>query len=481
MLKVLMATSEAVPFAKTGGLADVAGTLPAAIDRESADVRIIMPKYGCIAKQYTDRMQFVAHINVQLGWRNQYCGIFSLVENGITVYFIDNEFYFIADHLYGYIHEDVERFAFFSRAVLSVLPTLDFQPDIIHCNDWQTAAIPVLLKAQFQDNPFYWRIRTILTIHNLRYQGVWDLFAVGDVFGLDDSYKSPDKLEQNGNLNILKGGIAYADYVTTVSPTYANEIKTPEYGEGLDGLIRARSGQLCGILNGISYDEYNPTSDTLIAQRYNRRDFVSGKRVNKLSLQQDFGLRPRPDVLMLGMVSRLTSQKGFDLLAQIIASLAERDIQLVVLGTGETRYETMLSWFAGKYPDRIGAAICFDNALAHRIYASCDAFLMPSAFEPCGLSQIISLKYGTLPIVRETGGLIDTVQPYNQYTGEGTGFSFGPYDSHDLWNVLCYVQDVYHDKSAWQGLQRRAMAADFSWKVSAAAYLELYRRVSGTL
>lgn len=478
MVKVLFATSEAVPFAKSGGLADVAGTLPFEFDKEEVDIRIIMPKYGCIPAEYVEQMRFIKAIEIPLSWRKQYCGIFELEQDGVTVYFIDNEFYFKSEQLYGYIHEDMEKFAFFSKAVLSILPDIEFRPDIIHCNDWQTAAIPFLLCAQFQDNPFYRGIKTMLTIHNLRYQGVWDKNAVSDVFGLPSTYFTSDKLEYNGDINVLKGGLVYADLITTVSETYAREIQTPEYGEGLDGLLRARSGQLIGILNGLSYEQYNPTTDEAIYHRYNRRDFVSGKKANKAALQEELGLARNENAFLLGIVSRLAGQKGFDLIAQIIAELEKRDIQLVVLGTGEAHYEEMFRWYARNHGDKFSANICFDNALAHKIYAASDAFLMPSQFEPCGLSQIISMRYGTLPIVRETGGLKDTVRPYNEYTGEGTGFSFAPYNAHDLLCVIDYANSVFRDKTAWQGLCRRAMREDFSWAVSAGKYLEIYQKLA---
>ncbi len=479
MLKVFFVSSEVVPFAKSGGLADVAGTLPLALAKAGVDVRVCMPLYGCIGEQYRSQMRFIKAIEVPLGWRKQYCGIFELDYKGIKVYFIDNEFYFIAQHLYGYIHEDFEKFAFFSKAALSILPDIDFRPDVIHVNDWQSAAIPVLLNAQFQDNPFYQGIKTVITIHNLLFQGIWDRHALEDVLGLDSSYLTSDKLEYKGAVNMLKGGLVYANAITTVSETYAGEIQTPEYGEGLDGLMRARNGQLTGIVNGLSYEQYNPATDEGIYKMYNGRNFVSGKAFNKACLQKDLGLREDPDTMLIGIVSRLTSQKGFDLIAQMIAELSKWNIQLVVLGTGDAHYENMFRWYAKTYPDKFAARICFDNNLAHKIYAGCDAFLMPSKFEPCGLSQIISMKYGTLPIVRETGGLKDTVKPYNEYTGEGTGFSFAPYDSRDLLKVTRYALETFANKKAWQSLVRQAMKADFSWEVSAAKYLNLYKSLLG--
>ncbi len=477
MINILMVASEAVPFAKTGGLGDVCGTLPLYFDKNEVDIRLVLPKYGCIPKEYTDKMKFIKSIEMPLGWRVQYCGIFELEHEGIKVYFIDNEFYFKSNNLYGYMHEDVEKFAFFCRAALSILPDIDFCPDIIHANDWHSAAIPVLLKTQFCDNPFYRKIKTIMTIHNLSYQGIWDKKAIPDVLGLDMSHFSIDELEYNGNMSLLKGGIVYADVITTVSKSYANEIQTEEYGEGLDGILRTRSDNLIGITNGISYTHYNPANDKYIYKCYNRRDFVSGKKENKQKLQKALGLAESENAFTLGIVSRLIKQKGIELIEQIMHELKERDIQLIVLGTGDTNYENTFLWYAKNYPDKFSASICFDNALAHQIYASCDAFLMPSLFEPCGLSQLISLKYGTPPIVRETGGLRDTIKPYNEYTGEGNGFSFSPYSAHDLLFTIDYAHKIFNKKSSWQKIVRNAMRADFSWDKSAEEYLKLYKRL----
>ncbi len=479
MLKVFFVSSEVVPFAKSGGLADVAGTLPFALAAEGVDVRVCMPLYGCIGENYRKDMRFIKAIEIPLGWRKQYCGIFEMDYKGLKMYFIDNEFYFIAQHLYSYIHEDFEKFAFFSKAALSILPDIDFRPDIIHVNDWQSAAIPVLLNAQFQDNEFYRGIKTVITVHNLLFQGVWDKRALEDVLGLDISYLTSDKLEYKGDVNMLKGGLVYADAITTVSETYAQEIQTPEYGEGLDGLLRAKSAHLTGIVNGLSYEQYNPATDEGIYKMYNGRNFVSGKAYNKACLQKDLGLAQNPDCMLIGIVSRLTSQKGFDLIAQIIAELAKMDVQVALLGTGDAHFENMFSWYAKNYPDKFAAKISFDNNLAHKIYAGADAFLMPSRFEPCGLSQIIAMKYGCIPIVRETGGLKDTVKAYNEYTGEGTGFSFAPYDSHDLLKIINYAADTFKSKKAWQHIIRQAMKADFSWAVSAKKYLNLYKSLTG--
>ncbi|NMB42559.1 MAG: glycogen synthase GlgA [Clostridiales bacterium] len=474
MKRILLASSEAVPFAKTGGLADVIGSLPFAFDKKEYDVRVIMPKYGSIPKEFTDQMNFITQINVSLGWRNKYCGIFELEYKGITFYFIDDEFYFGAQTLYSYIHHDIEKFAFFSKAVLSILPHINFRPDLIHCNDWQTGLIPVYLNIQYQHDEFYRGIKTIMTIHNLKFQGIWGLNETQDATGLPEYVFTPDKLEFKNDANLLKGGIVYADHITTVSETYRNEIQTPYYGEQLDGLLRARDNSLSGIVNGIDYKIYDPSNDNLIFAKYNRRDFASRKRENKAALQKLLGLPIIKTSFMIGLISRLTDQKGLDLIAYIMDRFIEHDIQLVILGTGDPKYESMFQEYAHKYPDKISANITFSNDLAHKIYAASDAFLMPSLFEPCGLSQLISMRYGTLPIVRETGGLKDTVIPYNQYTGEGTGFSFINYNGAELWDAIWLAKTVYESKTDWNNIVRQAMAKDFSWEKSAKRYADLY-------
>lgn len=477
MKRILLASSESVPFAKTGGLADVVGSLPFAFDKEQYDLRVIMPKYGSIPKEYTDQMNFITHINVSLGWRTKYCGIFELNYKGVTFYFIDDEFYFGGQALYSYIHHDIEKFSFFSKAVLSVLPNINFRPDLIHCHDWQTGLIPVFLNAQYQHDEFYHNIKTIMTIHNLKFQGVWGLDEIQDATGLAECLFTPDKLEFKGDANLLKGGIVYADHVTTVSKTYKEEIQTPYYGEQLDGLLRARSNSLTGIVNGISYEEYDPSADSMIFAKYNRRDFPSRKKENKVALQKQLKLKPSKSTFMIGLVSRLTDQKGLDLIAIIMDKLIESDIQLVVLGTGDEEYEKMFQDYAMKNNEQISANITFSNDLAHKIYAASDAFLMPSLFEPCGLSQIISMRYGTVPIVRETGGLKDTVIPYNEFTGEGTGFSFTNYSADEMWDAILYAKGIYEDKTTWNNIARQAMAKDFSWETSAKQYANLYSKV----
>lgn len=474
MTNVLLVASEAVPFAKTGGLADVIGSLPTALNKEDYDVRVIIPKYGSIPKEYTDKMTFITHINVSLGWRNKYCGIFKLENDGIIYYFIDNEFYFSGMNLYSYIHEDIEKFAFFSKAVLSVLPHIDFKPDILHCNDWQTALIPVMLKVLYKNHIFFDDIKTIMTIHNLKFQGIWGRYETYDATGLPIECFTSDKMEYYNDANLLKGGLVYSDYITTVSDTYMKEIQTPEYGEGLDGLLNARSNNLFGITNGISYTEFNPTTDNMIYAKYNTTDFSSKKAENKLKLQEQLGLIQDKDTFLIGIVSRLTDQKGFDLVASLMSRLCDSNIQLVVLGTGEAKHEDMLKYYANSCSDKVSANIFFSNELAHKIYAASDAFLMPSLFEPCGLSQLISMRYGTVPIVRETGGLKDTVIPYNKYTGEGTGFSFRNYSAEELWLVISLAKETYEDKEQWNNIIKQGMAKDFSWQEAAKQYAKLY-------
>ncbi|NLO10457.1 MAG: glycogen synthase GlgA [Clostridiales bacterium] len=478
MTNVLLAASEAVPFAKTGGLADVVGSLPQSFDKENYDVRVIMPKYGSIPREYTDKMIFLTHINVSLGWRNKYCGIFKLEHEGIIFYFIDNEFYFSGIQLYSYIHEDIEKFAFFSKAVLSVLPHIDFRPDILHCNDWQTGLIPVMLNVQYKNHKFYNGIKTIMTIHNLQYQGIWGMGETYDATGLPIECFTPDKMEYYNDSNLLKGGLVYADHITTVSNTYIEEVQTLEYGEGLDGLLRSRKQDLSGILNGISYTEYNPSTDDMIYAKYDRRDFPSKKKENKITLQRQLGLNEDKNKFLIGLVSRLTDQKGFDLIAYLMNRFCEEDMQLVLLGTGDAKHEDMFRYYANTHPGKISANILFSNELAHKIYAASDAFLMPSLFEPCGLSQLISMRYGTVPIVRETGGLKDTVIPFNKYTGEGTGFSFTNYNADELWSIIRLARETYKDKTIWNSIARQGMAKDYSWQEAAKQYASLYKSLT---
>ena len=444
MKKILFAASECVPFIKTGGLADVVGSLPKYFNKEEYDVRVIMPKYLCIKESLRSKMKYVTHFYTDFYWRTQYVGVLEMEYEGVHFYFVDSEFYFGGPWPYGNMYEDIEKFCFFSKAVLSILPLIGFKPDIIHCHDWQTGLIPVYLHDSFQSDPFFWGIKTIFTIHNLKFQGTWSVDTIKGFSGLSDYYFTSDKLEAYGNGNMLKGGLVYADRITTVSRSYASEIRMPFYGEGLDGLLRARSKQLSGIVNGIDYNVYNPKTDKDIA-------------------------------FMLVIGSRLTDQKGLDLVECVLDQICAEDVQLVVLGTGEGKYQDMFTYYSRKYPERVSANIFYSEALSHRIYASCDAFLMPSLFEPCGLSQLMSLRYGTLPIVRETGGLRDTVTPYNEVDGTGTGFSFTNYNAHEMLAIIRYAKKTYfNDRRAWNEMVLRAMKQDFSWDASAREYEKLY-------
>lgn len=477
---VLFVSSEAVPFIKTGGLADVAGSLPKYFDKDRYDVRVMLPKYLCIPEKWRNQMKYVTHFYMDLAWRSQYVGVLEMEYAGVHYYFIDNEFYFAGPKPYGYIHEDIEKFAFFSKAALSAMPLLNFKPDIVHCHDWQTGLIPVYMKERFHDGEFFRDMKSVMTIHNLKFQGVWDLQKVKDITGLPPYFFTSDKLEAYGDANYLKGGIVYADAVTTVSDSYAEEIKTPFYGEHLDGLMRARSNCLTGIVNGIDYEEFNPATDKRIVANYTQKTFRKEKLKNKKALQQELGLEVNDKKFMIGIVSRLTDQKGFDLIAYMMDQICAEDVQLVVLGTGESQYENMFRHFAWKYPDRVSANIYYSEDMSHKIYASCDAFLMPSLFEPCGLSQLMSLRYGTVPIVRETGGLKDTVEPYNEYESTGTGFSFANYNAHEMMNTINYAKHVFYNKKReWNKIVDRGMLKDFSWTSSAKKYEKLYDNLLG--
>ena len=478
-MNILYASSEAAPFAKTGGLGDVAGSLPPALKEKGIDARVIIPLYKSIPQHFKDQMEYITHIYIDIGWRRQYCGVKKLEHDGCIFYFVDNEFYFNGDKPYDYIHLDCEKFIFFSKAVLSLLPSLDFRPDVINCNDWQTAAIPVFLDT-FLDNPFYRGIKTVMTIHNLKFQGRWNLDKIKDFMNIGDYYFTEDKLEYYKDANLLKGGLVYATKISTVSESYASEIQTEQYGEGLSGIISARKNDLVGIVNGISYKEWDPETDNNIFENYNISNFVDKKKKNKTELQKNLNLPIDENIFTVGIVSRLTEQKGFDLIAAAIERMCEGGMQIIVLGTGEEKYENLFRHYAWKYPDKVSANIYFSNEMSHKIYAGCDAFLMPSLFEPCGLSQIISMRYGTLPIVRETGGLKDTVIPYNEYTGEGTGFSFANFNSNDMFHVIKYAMQVYYDnKTVWQKLVKQAMSADYSWSISAEKYIKMYSEITG--
>lgn len=473
MLKVLFVASEAVPFIKTGGLADVAGSLPKELQIQGIDVRVVIPKYSNIPEKYTSKMKNIHKGIVNVAWRQQYCGVEYLEYDGIKTYFIDNEQYFKRSELYGY-DDDAERFSFFCRAVLDMLPQIDFIPDVVHCNDWHTGLISVILKAEHADSEIYANIRTVYTIHNLKYQGIFGKEIMGDVLGLDWKYYNEGGLECDNCVNFMKGGIVYSDYITTVSDTYAKEIQYQYYGEGLDGLLRERWQDLRGIVNGIDYDIYNPKTDKKIFVNYEQTT-IEKKAANKVKLQEQLGLPMRRDVPMLAIVARLVAAKGLDLVAHIIDELVQNeDVQLVVLGTGDKEYEDLFKTLAWHYPTKVSANITFSNDLAHRVYAASDIFLMPSQYEPCGIGQLIALHYGSIPVVRETGGLKDTVQNYNKYAKVGNGFTFPNYNAHEFLFTIKRALGYYSDSSIWEKIVENAMNSDYSWKQSAKQYKELY-------
>ena len=476
MKKILFVSSEAVPYIKTGGLADVVGSLPKYFDRNEYDVRVMLPEYACMDAAFLPNLRFVCHFYVNLNWRKQYVGILESEYRGIHYYFVDNEFYFAGSSPYNNIYEDVEKFAYFSKAVLASLPYIDYAPDVIHCHDWQTGLVPVYLHTAFGDDNFYAGIKTVFSIHNLKFQGRWRIREVIDITGLPEQIFNDKELESYGEANYLKGGVVYADAVTTVSPSYANEITTQEGGEGLHGLMNARKNVLYGILNGIDYDEFNPQTDPYIESNFSSKSVLSGKKANKAALQKELGLPVRESAFVIGIVSRLTEQKGFDLVSYIMDDLVSQlDVQIVILGTGDSKFENVFHHFHSQYPDKVSAYIGYSEEKAHKIYASADAFLMPSLFEPCGLSQMMSMRYGTIPIVRETGGLKDTVQAYNEYENTGTGFSFCNFNADDMKYVVEYAYHVFRDKrKAWEDMMQRAMAQDFSWNKSAGEYEKLY-------
>lgn len=476
-MKILFAASECVPFIKTGGLADVVGALAPVLAAQGHDVRVIIPEYSMIPQEWIAKMTHVTDFEVQLGWRKQYCGIEKIEKDGVVWYFMDNKYYFGRPYIYGMGGDEYERFGFFCRAVLNMLPMIDFQPDVIHAHDWQSGMVPALLRIQYAHLPFYANIKTVFTIHNLQYQGIFGIREVQDVLGLGDSLWTEDKLECFGCANFMKAALVYSDQITTVSPSYSEEIQTAYYGERLDGLLRARRNNLSGVLNGIDMVDYDPATDTRIASCYTADD-LSGKAVCKKALQEDLGLEVRPDVPIIGMVGRLSNQKGLDLVDYVIADIMRQDVQLVVLGMGEGRYFNLFSWAEGEYRGRVAARFTMDTALAHRIYAGADMFLMPSQFEPCGLSQMIAMRYGTIPIVRETGGLRDTVLSYNEFTCEGNGFSFFNYNAHDMLHTIERAIDYYKDnQEVWNILQKRGMTGDYSWTHSAGEYLKLYEKL----
>lgn len=474
-MKILFAASEANPFIKTGGLGDVIGALPVSLKELGQEVRVVIPNYSDINRGIKDNLKFVSSFTVKVGWRNQYCGILEYEYEGVIVYLLDNEYYFKRCGLYGY-YDDGERFAFFSRAVLDYLNHIDWSPDVIHCNDWQTAMVPVLHKLEYIKEEKFKNIKTVFSIHNLLFKGMYSTDVLPELFGYDYEPFINGSLEHNGAVSFLKGGINYSDKVTTVSKSYVEEIKTPEYGEGLEGLLQYRGMYLEGIVNGIDYKEYNPNTDKNIYINYDIEE-IDNKHINKEELQKELNLPIDKEVPMIGLVSRLTHQKGCDLIVGILDELLQENIQVVIVGTGDYIYEESFENFAFRHPEKLSSNIKFSNELAHKVYAASDMFLMPSLFEPCGLGQLIALRYGSIPIVRETGGLKDTVIPYNEYTEEGNGFGFRNYSHNELLNIIRYALNIYNNKDRWNKIIKNAMKTDSSWEKSAKEYLRIYKEL----
>ncbi|MBT2754343.1 glycogen synthase GlgA [Mesobacillus foraminis] len=471
-MKVLFAVSECVPFIKSGGLADVAGSLPKELKKLGIDVRVILPKYQMIPEEYKDQMKKVAEFTVPVGWRNQYCGIEELELDGVLYYFIDNEYYFKRSQMYGDFDEG-EKFSYFNKAVLDSIGEIGFYPDVIHCHDWHTGMIPFLLKEKYQHLEGYESTKTVFTIHNLQFQGIFPKEILGDLLGLEDHYFNSDQLEFHGNVSFMKAALVSADKITTVSPTYMEEIQTAYFGENLDGVLRKRNADLVGILNGIDNDLYNPERDEALIAPFGPKNH--GERLlNKLEIQKQFGLKQDEDIPLIAMVTRLTKQKGLELVRGVFHEIMATGAQLIVLGTGEREFEYFFSHMAAKYYNQCRVFIGFDEGLAHRIYAGADIFLMPSKFEPCGLSQLIALRYGAIPIVRETGGLNDTVKSYDGISGKGNGFTFTHFNAHDMLFTIERALGYYRDTREWYSLVEKVMQMDFSWAKSAQIYQELY-------
>ncbi len=472
MKKILFVGSEAVPFASTGGLGDVLGSLPAALKRadESVDVRVVIPMYQSISEKYKEKGKLIAEFTVQLSWRRQYCGVWEYKLGDVTYYFIDNEYYFKRPSLYGSF-DDGERYAFFCKAVMDMMPQIGFIPDILHCHDWQSALCVIYLKRKYCYDERYSKMKAVYTIHNIGYQGIYSFDILGDVFGLDswDRYV----VEYDGCINLTKGAIVCCDKLTTVSPNYANEIQTEYFSCGLYHIIRMYSSKVCGIINGIDTKYYDPATDNEIAAKFDLKRF-EGKAVNKAALQREFGLPERPDVPVIAMVSRLASHKGFDLVRRVADEIMQNDLQFVLLGTGECELEDFFGELGRRYPDKCGVKLAFDKKLAKQIYAGADIFLMPSKSEPCGLAQMIASRYGTVPIVRETGGLYDTIKAYNTTEQTGNGITFRTYNAHDMLDAIRRAISFYNDKPEWKILVSNAMKMDFSWNASAKKYLEMY-------
>ncbi|MBM4762668.1 glycogen synthase GlgA [Bacillus sp. B15-48] len=471
-MNVLFAVSECVPFIKSGGLADVAGSLPKELKKLGMDVRVMLPKYQLIPDDFKNQMEKIAEFDVSVGWRNQYCGVEQLELDGIIYYFIDNEYYFKRSQMYGDFDEG-EQYSYFNRAILESIKEIDFYPDIIHCHDWHTGMVPFLLNEKYRDIEGYKSIRTVFTIHNLQFQGIFPKEILGDLLGLEDKYFHSNQLEFNGNISFMKAALISADKITTVSPTYMEEIQTAYFGEKLDGVLRSRRDDLVGILNGIDDTIYNPENDLDLVACYGPKDHEA-RILNKLSIQRQFGLPQDEDIPLIAMVTRLTKQKGLELVRGVFQEIMNTGAQLIVLGTGEREFEYFFSHMAAQYFEQCKVYIGFNEEIAHRIYAGADLFLMPSKFEPCGLSQLIALRYGAIPIVRETGGLNDTVQSYNGGDSEGNGFTFTNFNAHDMLYTIERALSYYEDTEQWERLVEKVMQMDFSWARSAKIYQQLY-------
>ena len=478
-MKILFAASECVPFIKTGGLADVVGALSPVLKAQGHDVRVILPLYAAIPEQYVSQMKLECEFEVELCWRRQYCGVKSLEYQGVTFYFVDNQYYFGRSYIYGLGGDEYERFGFFDRAVIDALVHLDFKPDVIHCHDWQTGMIPALLKIQYAQFPFYQDMKTVYTIHNLQYQGVFPIKAVQDTLGLGDSLFTSDKLECYGCANYMKAGLVYADELTTVSPSYADEIQTAFYGERLDGLLRARKDQLVGILNGIDVAHYNPESDPLVPYHFTIED-RTGKARCKREIQRLFGLNQESEWPLLASVARLVEQKGIELIREILPQLMDMGVQLIVFGQGDPKYIEYFTWAKEQWPGQLGFSSDYNEPTASAVFAGADMYLMPSRFEPCGLSQMMAMRYGTVPIVHETGGLKDSVRAYKDFDGIGDGFAFSDYQAKDLYLAISEAVKLYFgDEEMFDRLRVRCMKKDFSWDKSAQQYNRMYEDICG--
>jgi len=478
-MKILFASPEVAPFIKTGGLADVAGSLPQALAREGHEVKVILPLHQGVGEEWRSQMTFQKNFNVTLAWRQVYCGIFELEREGVTFWFVDNEYYFKRHQIYGH-YDDCERFAYFSRAVIETPSQMDWAPDIIHCNDWQTALVPIYLLEEKYRFPHLANAKSVFTIHNIEYQGRYGEQVLEDIIGLSRSYFNEGMLSYYNDVNLMKGAIMASNYVTTVSPTYAQELRTPFYARGMDGVINEQSFKLQGIINGIDVDLYDPAKHPGLTANFSAEALAEGKAACKAALQKEVGLPVDPNVPIIACISRLVGHKGFSMVTEALQEIMGMNVQMVVLGTGDWQFEEAFRQAQARYPGRFAAQLAYSGPLSNMIYAGADLFLMPSISEPCGLSQIIAMRFGTVPVVRETGGLRDTVTPYNKYPGEGRGFTFSNVNADDLLWVLREAVELYStSKKAWRAIQKAGMTADFSWSNSAKQYLDIYERIQG--